>query len=76
VGERVGVDGVVDDDLGVRAGVRLDDEGLGEVGAARVAAANLDENSPKLRCSLRSSISEKVAASQNVVVPPLPSSTS
>ena len=40
------------------------------------AAANLAENSPKLRCSLRRSISPKTAASQNTVVPPTPRSTS
>ncbi len=45
-------------------------------GAAATPDANLDENSPKLRCWLRSSISPKIAASQNAVVPPLPSRTS
>ena len=45
-------------------------------GAPCTTAANLEENSPKLRCWLRRSISPKAAASQNVVVPPLPSSTS
>jgi hypothetical protein len=45
-------------------------------GAARVTAANLDENSPKLRCWLRASISPKLAASQKAVVPPLPRATS
>ncbi len=34
-------------------------------GAARAAAANFDENSPKLRCWLRWSISPNVATSQN-----------
>ena len=33
-------------------------------------------NSPKVRCWLRFSISEKAAASQNAVDPPLPSTTS
>ena len=45
-------------------------------GAADTAAANLDENSPKLRCWLCASISPKVAASQKHVVPPLPRTTS
>ncbi len=45
-------------------------------GAALAAAANLDENSPKLRCWLFVSIRPKVAASQKQVVPPLPSTTS
>src|SRR5947207_8921326 len=45
-------------------------------GAAVAHAANFDENSPKLRCWLRRSISPKHAASQNTVVPPLPSTTS
>ena len=40
------------------------------------AAANLDENSPKLACSERLSISPKVAMSQKTVEPPLPSRTS
>ena len=38
--------------------------------------ANFAPNSPKVRCSLRFSMSEKAAASQNAVEPPLPSSTS
>ena len=42
-------------------------------GAAVAAAANLEENSPKERCWLCSSIRPKVAASQKQVVPPLPS---
>ena len=45
-------------------------------GAVPAAVANLDENSPKTRCWLRSAISPKVAASQKAVVPPLPNSTS
>ena len=45
-------------------------------GAAAAQAANLEENSPKLRCWLCASISPKVAASQKHVVPPLPSTTS
>ena len=43
---------------------------------AEAAAANLAENSPKLACALRRSISEHTATSQNVVEPPLPSTTS
>ena len=38
-----------------------------------MTAANFDENSPNARCSLRRSMSPNAAASQNVVVPPLPS---
>ena len=45
-------------------------------GAAAAHEANLEENSPKLRCWLWDSISPKVAASQKQVVPPLPSTTS
>src|SRR5262249_47725936 len=45
-------------------------------GAASAAAANLAENSPKLQCWLFHSMSPNVAASQNTVVPPLPSRTS
>ena len=45
-------------------------------GAAFTHPANLDENSPKLRCWLCSSMRPKVAASQKQVVPPLPSTTS
>ncbi len=43
---------------------------------ARAAAANFDENSPKTRCWLRRSISEKAATSHSTLVPPLPSATS
>ncbi len=45
-------------------------------GAAAAAVANLEENSPKLRCWLFCSMRRKVAASQKQVVPPLPSTTS
>ncbi len=45
-------------------------------GAAAQAAANFEENSPKLRCWLRASTSEKLAASQKAVAPPLPRATS
>jgi hypothetical protein len=45
-------------------------------GAAAAAAANLAENSPKIRCCDRRLISPKVAISQNAVVPPLASTTS
>ena len=45
-------------------------------GAPAAASANLEENSPKTRCWLRRSTSPNVAASQNTVVPPLPSRTS
>jgi hypothetical protein len=49
-------------------------------GASRNGAAadpaNFAPNSPKVRCSLRFSIRENAAASQNAVDPPLPSSTS
>ena len=45
-------------------------------GAAAATLANCAENSPKAQCWLRRSIRPNVAASQNAVVPPLPSSTS
>ena len=45
-------------------------------GARLAACANFDENSPNTRCWLRASIRPKVATSQKVVEPPLPSSTS
>ena len=44
-------------------------------GASFAAAANFDENSPKLRCWLLRSMRPKVAASQKQVVPPLPRAT-
>ena len=50
--------------------------GVSRCGAAAAAAANLAENSPKLACALRRSISEKTATSQKTVEPPLPSTTS
>lgn len=45
-------------------------------GAVEVAAANLAENSPNTAWAARRRTSEKVAASQNAVEPPLPSTTS
>jgi hypothetical protein len=45
-------------------------------GAADTPAANFDENSPNDRCCDLRSTSPKIAASQNSVVPPLPSTTS
>ncbi len=45
-------------------------------GAALAQEANFEENSPKLRCWLCSSMSPNVAASQKQVVPPLPRTTS
>ena len=45
-------------------------------GAPAVTAANFWENSPKLECAERRCTSPKAAASQNAVVPPLPSATS
>ena len=50
--------------------------GSSRKGASWAAFANFEENSPKCRCWLRRSMRPKVAASQNTVVPPLPSSTS
>ena len=44
-------------------------------GARLATAANFAENSPKLRCWECSRISPNVAASQNALVPPLPSTT-
>ena len=44
-------------------------------GARVVTVANFAENSPNDRCCDRSRISPKAAASQNAVVPPLPSAT-
>ena len=46
--------------------------GCERCGAFAAASANLEENSPNTRCSLRSRISPNVAMSQNTVVPPLP----
>ncbi|SLI21922.1 Uncharacterised protein [Mycobacteroides abscessus subsp. abscessus] len=45
-------------------------------GLPLATAANLLENSPLVRCSERSRIRPNAAASQNAVVPPLPSTTS
>ncbi len=45
-------------------------------GAPAHASANFDENSPNTRCWLHCSTSPNVAASQNTVVPPLPSTIS
>lgn len=45
-------------------------------GARWAHSANLDENSPNVRCWLLRSIRPKTAASQNTVVPPLPTMTS
>src|ERR1700691_1056473 len=45
-------------------------------GASVTHVANLEENSPKLRCCDWSAMRWKVAASQKLVVPPLPSRTS
>ena len=72
----VDVDGRVGDEVGMRAGGRLDDERVVEERRARVTAANFEENSPNTRCSARRSTSPNAAASQNAVLPPLPSSTS
>ncbi len=44
-------------------------------GARVVTVANFAENSPNDRCCDRSRISPNAAASQNAVVPPLPSAT-
>ena len=75
VGEAVGVDAGVGDRPRVRcrAPTTITD-GSSRCGRGlRRPSANFDENSPKLRCWLRRSIRPKVAASQNAVVPPLPS---
>lgn len=45
-------------------------------GASLAALANLEENSPKLRCWDLFSINPWVAMSQNAVEPPLPRTTS
>jgi hypothetical protein len=50
--------------------------GSSRKGAAFVTAANLLENSPYERCSARRRTRPQAAASQNAVVPPLPSATS
>ena len=50
--------------------------GASRNGAAPAAAANFEENSPKVRCWLRRSMSPNVATSQKTVVPPFPSRTS
>jgi hypothetical protein len=76
VGEGVHVDTGLGDGARGRAGLGEITIGSPRCGAAEAASANFDENSPKVRCWLRSSMSPKVAASQNTVVPPLPSMTS
>ena len=76
MGQGVEVDVRVGHRVGVGAHRGVDDLGVLEVGGGRGAAANFEENSPKLRCWLCSSISPKVAASQKQVVPPLPRTTS
>ena len=77
VGERVDVDAGVADGPRVGAGRRCDDLGCVEVRRARPRRRRTwTENSPKTRCWLRCSIRPNVAASQNAVVPPLPSTTS
>ena len=45
-------------------------------GAAFVAAANFEENSPNTRCCARDRTRLSVAMSQNAVVPPFPRTTS
>jgi hypothetical protein len=45
-------------------------------GALSVTLANLEENSPKLRCWARSRTRPKAAMSQKAVDPPLPRTTS
>ncbi len=50
-------------------------DGSASQGAAVVTLANLDENSPKLRCWDRCVIRPNAATSQKAVVPPLPSTT-
>jgi hypothetical protein len=51
-------------------------DGSSRKGARAAASANFDENSPNTRCWLRRSMRPNTAASQNTVVPPLPSRTS
>ena len=76
MGQGVEVDVVPGHRVGVGADLGGDDLGFVEVGGLAAAAANFDENSPKLRCWLLRSMRPKVAASQKQVVPPLPSTTS
>ncbi len=45
-------------------------------GAPFVTVANLEENSPKVRCCARSRTRPNAAASQKHVLPPLPRATS
>ena len=72
----VDVDAGLGGELGRVAGVGGDDVGSPRCGAALAAAANFEPNSPKDRNCARSSIRPNVAASQNAVEPPLPSTTS
>jgi hypothetical protein len=51
-------------------------DGSPRKGAALVAAANFDENSPNTRCCERSRTRLSVAMSQKAVAPPLPRTTS
>ncbi|CAM5705740.1 hypothetical protein STENM327S_08458 [Streptomyces tendae] len=64
--------------LGARLGVgaRVSSVGSASQGASLAALANLEENSPKLRCCDLFSIRPWVATSQNAVEPPLPRITS
>lgn len=76
MGEGVDVGARLGPGLRVRAGVGGDDGRLGEPGASLAALANLELNSPKVRCCDLFLIRPWVAMSQNAVEPPLPSTTS
>ncbi len=56
-------------------GMAVMTDGSASQGAAAVARANLDENSPNTRCCDRSRTRPKAAISQKAVEPPLPSTT-
>ncbi len=77
MGEGVDVHAGLGDRQRVGARVGLDHlDGSASQGAALVEAANLEENSPKLRCWDFSRTRPKAAMSQKAVEPPLPSTTS
>lgn len=76
MGEGVDVDARLGPRLRVGAGVGGDDGRLGQPGASLAALANLEENSPKVRCCDLFSIRPCVAMSQKAVEPPLPRTTS
>ena len=61
---------------GASPGCELTTIGSARNGAPSVTLANLLENSPNVRCNACVRTIPKASASQNAVVPPLPSATS